>query len=284
MGFKSQISHFIGSHRFLSRKLRRFQPEVSLIKISREFSLYLDPKDLYGPSYYVMYDKGAAFYHYEEELKSDIIQYLPRDGVFFDVGANIGVISFFVHKIYPEAVIYAFEPGKIVSKCIEKTLEFNKTKNFFLIKKGVSDQTGKAEFFIDPKSTGGSSLVRKHISKKNNNIESIDLVSLDNFIKETKVIPALVKVDVEGAENLVIKGSLDLIQNHKPVFIVESDTRNVLENIKNWQDTFKDYNFRVVGGKEFTSIDDLEKSARDHVGKGVFVVDYLFVPNLRIHA
>ena len=274
----SSFHHFIGSHRFLNRKLRKLQPDVSSIKVSRNFELFLDPKDLYGPSCYVMYDKAAAFYQYEEELKADVVQYLKRGGVFFDVGANIGLISFFVKKFYPESPIVAFEPGKTVGQCLKKTVEVNKISDFTIVSKGVSDKTGVAEFFIDPKSTGGSSLVRKHFEKNQNNIERIELISLDDYIAETNIIPSLIKVDVEGAEELVVAGALKLIRTHKPTFIIESDNRKILENIQLWRESFEGYKFRAVGEKEFHSVSQIETLIKTFISEGKLGTDYLFVP------
>lgn len=278
MSIGSAISHFIGSHRFLSRKFRQFQPKISKIKISRDFDLFLDPRDLYGPSYYVMYDKAAAFYHYEEKLKADILEYLPRDGVFFDVGANIGLISFFVKKFHPSVSVYAFEPGLTMSACIEKTLEHNRVSNFHLIKKGVSDHTGVAEFFIDPTSTGGSSLVREQFGKDKKNIERIELVSLDEFAREKNLKPGLIKVDVEGAENFVLAGAREVIKTARPVFIIEALHEKMLSGLDLWTTSFQDYRFRPVGTKEFFGVESLGEFAKKSLEQGKVANDYLFVP------
>lgn len=279
MGLLNRISHFIGSHRFLSRKLRSFQPEISPIFISKSFTLFLDPKDLSGPSYNVMYDKSAAFYRYEEELKADLLQYLARDGVFFDVGGNIGVISFFVKTFYPGSPIVIFEPGNIASKCLKKTIEVNKIKNVTLVTKGVSDKVGVAEFFIDPKSTGGSSLVRKHFDKTKKNIEKIELIGLDDYVAETKVFPSLVKVDVEGAENLVIAGARNLIKNHKPNFIIECENSKILEDLTLWREVFLGYKFRKVGTSDFSSILEIENVVKKYLSEGTKIMDILLVPD-----
>ena len=279
MSFKTSLLHFIGSHRFLNRKLRSFLPQTSTLKISNNFSLALDPKDLYGPSYYVMYGKAAAFYHYEEELKADIVQYLKRDGVFLDVGANIGLISFFVKKLFPELKIYSFEPGETVSTCFAQTIALNKLENIELVKKGVSDKSGTAEFFIDPKSTGGSSLTRKHHEKNNKNIERIELISLDDFISSTGVVPQLLKVDVEGHENKVLLGAQKLIRDHKPTIIIEADHKNMLDDLNLWQSTFAGYQFRPVGTHIFYSVDKLEAVVQARVKAGRSISDYLFVSN-----
>ena len=89
---------FVGKKRFLNRRLRSFQPDVLEVLLSNEESLFVDPKDLYGPSFYVMYGGRSAFYHYEEPVKAAILEHLPSDGLFFDVGANIGLISLFISK------------------------------------------------------------------------------------------------------------------------------------------------------------------------------------------
>ena len=279
MDLINSISHFVGSHRFLSRKLRRFQPDISSIFISKSFKLFLDPRDLSGPSFDVMYDKSAAFYRYEEELKAELLQYLSKGGVFFDVGGNIGVISFFVKKFYPESPIVIFEPGRIASKCLKKSIEVNNVTNMTLVTKGVSDKTGVAEFFIDPKSTGGSSLVRRHIDKTKKNIERIDLISLDDYVRETNIIPSLVKVDVEGAENLVILGAKNLIKNYRPNFIVECENIKILENIDLWTETFNGYKFRKAGTVDFSNINQIQKVVKKYLDEGVTIMDILLVPN-----
>ncbi len=279
MDLLSSISHFVGSHRFLSRKLRRFQPEISSLFISKSFRLFLDPSDLSGPSFDVMYDKSAAFYRYEEELKAELLQYLNKGGVFFDVGGNIGVISFFVKKFYPESPIVVFEPGRVVSKCLEKSMEFNKVTNMTLVKKGVSDKSGVAEFFIDTKSTGGSSLVRRHVDKTKKNIERIDLVSLDDYVRETSIVPSMVKVDVEGAENLVVFGAKNIIKNHRPNFIIECDNLKILENIDLWTEAFNGYKFRKIGTKDFSNITKIESVVKKYINEGIKVMDILLIPN-----
>lgn len=278
MELMSKLSHFVGSHRFLSRKLRNFQPEISPIFISKSFKLYLDPKDLSGPSFDVMYDKSAAFYRYEEDLKADLLQYLKTGGVFFDVGGNIGVISFFVKKFYPKSPIVIFEPGEIASKCLKKTIEVNNLKDVTLVTKGVSDRSGVAEFFLDPRSTGGSSLIKHHENKTNKKSESIELISLDDYIKEVNVIPSLVKIDVEGAENLVIRGARNLIKNHMPNFIIECDNANILENIGQWNEIFSGYKFRKTGTGTFYNISQMESVIKKYLSEGVELMDILIIP------
>ena len=172
-----------------------------------------------------------------------------------------------------------FEPGRVVSKCLEKSMEFNKVTNMTLVKKGVSDKSGVAEFFIDTKSTGGSSLVRRHVDKTKKNIERIDLVSLDDYVRETSIVPSMVKVDVEGAENLVVFGAKNIIKNHRPNFIIECDNLKILENIDLWTEAFNGYKFRKIGTKDFSNITKIESVVKKYINEGIKVMDILLIPN-----
>ena len=46
-------------------------------------------------------------------------------------------------------------------------------------------------------------------------------VALDRFLKKTKNRIALIKIDVEGYEPLVIEGMKEILKKHKPVIITE---------------------------------------------------------------
>lgn len=67
------LPHWLTIHRKVRRYLRFFLPETTVMKVVRNFDLALDPRDHTGPSYYVAKGGPAAFYHYEEAEKSEIL-------------------------------------------------------------------------------------------------------------------------------------------------------------------------------------------------------------------
>ncbi|MDD4973624.1 MAG: FkbM family methyltransferase [Bacteriovorax sp.] len=280
MSIANTLSLYIGRKRFLNRKLRNLHAKSAVISIASSFKLYLDPRDLYGPSFYVMYGGAAAFYHYEENLKSEIIQHFRADGVFVDVGANIGLISLFVSKFFPVAQIYSFEPGEVTHHCLDLSIAKNKIKNIELIKKGLSNQVSEGvSFFIDPTSTGGSSLV---IDKNKDNsqrpIEKILLTTLDTFVNEKKIVPTLIKIDVEDAEEMVLEKAVETIEKYHPVFIVESNNKKIIENPNLFETIFKDYKVREIGTVDFVNISELQKLAAANANKKRIFTDYIFIP------
>ena len=114
---------------------------------------------------------------------------------------------------------------------------------------------------------------------KQKNIERIDLISLDDYVRETKIIPSMVKVDVEGAENLVILGAKNLIKNYRPNFIVECENIKILENIDLWMEVFKGYKFRKAGTKDFSDVSQIESVVIKYLDEGVKLMDILLIPN-----
>lgn len=274
---KNYLWQVIGRHRFLNRKLRNFQPKSLELSLSAGNKLFVDPKDLYGPSYYAMYGKDAAFYHYEEEVKAEILEHLPSGGIFYDVGANIGLISLFISRFRKDVNVFAFEPSRVTNSALESTIEKNKIQNIHLIKKGVSDKSQEdVTFFIDSKSSGGNSLFKSAIAHEVKTSESISLVCLDDFITSSKKVPSVIKVDVQDAEAMVIQGSANLIKTYSPTFIIETNNEIFLQNPTVFLDNFENYLVKKAGTKMIVPIDQFPSLAKEYLLKGKMHVDYVF--------
>ncbi|MFZ6183929.1 FkbM family methyltransferase [Nannocystis pusilla] len=81
---------------------------------------------------------------------------LPEDAVVFDVGANIGLFTLFVHHEGKRARIYSFEPAppmfEVLSRNVAEHGVMATVFNF-----GLSDREREAEFTFYPRSSGMSS-------------------------------------------------------------------------------------------------------------------------------
>lgn len=268
---------FVGKRRFLNRKLRSFQPTVLKLDFSQNNVVYVDPKDLYGPSFYVMFGGEAAFYHYEEPVKSEIIKHLPINGVFFDVGANIGLISLFVAKFRKDIQVIAFEPSNVTSLALENSIKDNHYKKIQVIKKGVSDKSAEnVSFFIDSKSSGGNSLIESAVGHAVSSNDSISLISIDDYVAESGVIPSVIKVDVQDAEAFVVSGAKNTISNYSPKFIIEVNNEILLKDPSIFIENFKGYSVNKVNSDERVSIDLFSILAKKYLDLGEPVIDYLF--------
>ncbi len=146
--------------------------------------------------------------------------------VILDIGANIGMYSICYSKIFSDSVIYAFEPVKKNYKTLISNIKKNKiqkinTNNFGLLDKkkrlkiGIPDSRIHERYQNDINDGLFSIFAKK---KKN----WIKVITLDNFIKIRKINKIdFIKIDVEGAEALVLNGSKNTIRKFKPVIQLE---------------------------------------------------------------
>ena len=146
---------------------------------------------------------------------------------FLDIGANSGYYSFFIAKKFKKLKVLSFEPNRTAYVKFEKTLKKNKKfKNRVILNKfGLSDKSGSFKmvslFKDNYAQPGGSKLAAKNKKgSKNLFFFTAKFKKLDAFFKIRKKVLAL-KIDVEGNEDLTLKGMNKLINNNKIVLQIE---------------------------------------------------------------
>lgn len=161
-----------------------------------------------------MLSKGDQY----EPQTTEYIKDSVREGsVVVDVGASLGYYTLLLARLVgPSGRVYAFEPIPRDFAILKRNVRANGYRNVVLENKAVSDMEGMARFYISPASYGMSSLCPMTNPES---IINVEVVSLDSYIQEDV---DLIKVDVEGAESLVVKGSRRLIQNSShPRLVIE---------------------------------------------------------------
>ncbi|MFP5519907.1 MAG: FkbM family methyltransferase [Bdellovibrionia bacterium] len=117
-----------------------------------------------------------------------------------DCGSNVGFSVIFFKKLYPKAKIICFEANPKVFKLLEDCIEKNSYKDVSIYNVALAENEGeKVSFFLDQESSLGSSLFkRKNLNEK---VE----VFTERLSKYIKGPVDFIKIDIEGAENLVLK-------------------------------------------------------------------------------
>ena len=149
--------------------------------------------------------------------------YLNNSSNFIDVGANEGNITAFAEAKITNGKIFAFEPDIINFNKLYK--RFEKNNNFYAYNVALSDN--KNNYLLKKSNifklrTG----IRVEKVARSNNVT----LKLDSFVSEFQNVD-LLKIDTEGHDYNVIKGSLNLILNEKPVLIVEINNNNQFHRI-----------------------------------------------------
>lgn len=155
-----------------------------------------------------------------EPMTASVIEKLlkPGDSV-LDVGANVGFFTLLAaSKIGSTGHVYAFEPVPSVRSALEYNLSLNLFDNVTIYAKAVSDITGTVVINEGPEGHKGLSSMRPLESvTRQHNIES---VAINDITAELGKI-CLIKIDVEGAELLALRGMVQLLNRDRPYLVIE---------------------------------------------------------------
>ena len=109
---------------------------------------------------------------------------------------------------------YAFEPSPSEIRKLRSNLRINRLKNVTLITSAVADRVGETEFFAATPRKGGFSRIRQPDPKLAVETQEITvpITTLDTFIQANDIAHVdFMKVDVEGAELVLIEGAMNLL-------------------------------------------------------------------------
>jgi FkbM family methyltransferase len=146
-----------------------------------------------------------------------------------EVGAHIGYItSYFSHLVGPGGEVVAFEPGLNNLPYLKENIRG--LSNVVVQEKGVGAQAGQLEFYEESLTGQNNSFVKgfkpfegnsraAYVSSKTLN-RLVEIVSLDDYFQPSNRIPDFIKIDVEGFELEVLKGSTRVL-DQLPVLMVE---------------------------------------------------------------
>lgn len=149
-------------------------------------------------------------------------RYVHKDSVVIECGCHIGAHTLKLASLCN--TLYGFEPMPETYNTLCRNIQLNNITNARIIQQGVSDRVGLTKYcWIPHGNPGGSGLdnnpmgiptwitpTDKQIDVTLTTIDSLHLERLD-----------FMKIDVEGYETLVIKGSMDTIKRCKPVIVME---------------------------------------------------------------
>jgi FkbM family methyltransferase len=134
---------------------------------------------------------------------------LPRGGTFVDVGANWGYFTLAAaHAVGAEGRILALEPDPRVAAELSANVARNGIRHVTVVEAAASEGAGQAVlagYAEGDRNRGVSSLVSRPVGDAESFV--VRTAALDDLLDEHGIASAdLVKVDVEGAEEMVLRG------------------------------------------------------------------------------
>ena len=138
-----------------------------------------------------------------------------REGMcVFDVGANIGYYTLLAARaVGPAGRVYAFEPEPRNFELLTRNVSENGFTNVRPVNAAVSSGAGVVRLHLDDANFGAHSLEVGSVRTSSGRSVDVETVFLDRFADEALSFEAgvLVKVDVQGAEALVVAGAQRLL-------------------------------------------------------------------------
>jgi FkbM family methyltransferase len=160
-----------------------------------------------------------------------------RPNVFWDVGSNIGFYSWSALAINEQSEVILIDADQTNYELNVKTINRNRLEGAKAINAAVSDMNGVIEFLVDPVSgaTGCISSVSSpnsphslHYEYQLEKVISVKAITLDSLIEQGYSPPQLIKIDVEGAEHLVISGAKNLLVKYMPIIVMETNQSEII--------------------------------------------------------
>lgn len=192
-----------------------------------------------------------------------------------DIGAFIGQFSSLIHVLLPECRIYAFEP---LPECYDKLIRrmacasHFKAYNFALGNEGC-----KVKFYPNEYKAASSILQMSEVATKNftflyqKDPFEVKVAILDDIVRDLELIDStLIKIDVQGYEDKVIKGAEKILKRTK-VVIVETSFGTIYTG----QPLFKDI-FNLLTSMGFNYNGSLGE-IKSHVDGRILQQDSLFI-------
>jgi FkbM family methyltransferase len=169
--------------------------------------------------------RGSAklIYVFRDEVEPDLDVlpfFLKSGGSMIDVGANYGLFSLAASKLTgPSGRVLAFEPAERTHALLLKNVELNGLRNVDVLRVALSNSSGSARLYHHDDPT------RNSLGQMpGGDFEDVPLGTLDNIVKDRGILSVdFLKIDVEGADELVCRGSSELLAKHKPTVLFEDN-------------------------------------------------------------
>ncbi|CDO88372.1 methyltransferase FkbM [Mycobacterium triplex] len=158
----------------------------------------------------------------ETEYTGAMLQDLRNDDVLFDIGANIGMVALHAAKICRTV---AFEPDPAIQRRLKVNSALNPDRAFTLEPIAISDTDGSVVLYTDGDDGNSPSLVHQ---RGESGSVTVTARTLDSLCAEGRLPhPTVLKLDVEGAEILALRGAQQLLtgpRRPRALFIEVHDT------------------------------------------------------------
>ena len=230
----------------LVSSLQRFL--LSQFLEGREFAHQIDAGPGRGLTYPVVLpdDKGVWTGTYELTFVEALARATQPGSTCFDVGGWRGYCGG-VMAMQDAGKVVIFEPLPGNCDRIQRLIELNPSLPIELVQAAAGESSGEATFTVMDATSMGK-LVESPFQQGISTSESIsvNVVSLDNWCQSNGVpFPNIMKIDVEGAEMMVLRGARRILTESGPTLFIEAHSRELAKQVVSYLEQM-DYRIHVL--------------------------------------
>lgn len=184
------------------------------IKYPIKIKLELLEKKLFFEAFCPVEKFRIAEYGGEKFFLDHFVRALTRDDIVFDIGASVGLMTIHSAVSVDKGKVVAFEPDPETFNRLKHNVELNHLSNVAYAPWATSDVQGEVALFSDGASGFAPSL-RKQTNRPGAPAGQIIIPTktLDTAILNGEIpLPTVLKIDIEGAEILCLRGALKLLR------------------------------------------------------------------------
>ena len=168
---------------------------------------------------------------------------MKHSETFVDVGAHLGVFTVTIAQAFPGRQVIAIEPLTANFLGLEENIRLSGLSNVRTINAAVTESTESVGIYVNPLNDGGGSLIESteyrtgdvSIDGAKYRARYTDFVAFEEVaglrLDDLIVTPSVLKIDVEGAEVIVLKSGFNALKSGLVDLMVLEVTRDTIGQV-----------------------------------------------------
>ena len=195
--------------------------QEEFVRMNDEFSskiVKLNDNLYYYNGYYLpvnQFDSSVFFTRYGIDKLTTLDS--VRNKHIIDAGGYVGDTAL-LFSSYTDKNIHVFEASPSNMDIIRETIRLNHLDNIVPVSKALGEKSGMATFSLGERNSCNS-LVERPGYNYPDHIE-VPVVTLDDYVRENDLEVGLIKVDIEGGEQLLLRGAVETIRTQHPILLI----------------------------------------------------------------
>ncbi|MCP4914398.1 MAG: FkbM family methyltransferase [Oligoflexia bacterium] len=194
----------------------------------------------------------------------ECVQEATKSNVFFDIGAHIGLYSVPIALKSKNTKVVSFEPATFNFNMLNRHVSLNNLSNVKVYNVLVGEsEDKKVPFLEDDTGINPMNSLADVDKTEGNSTNYKEMIQIDSFCERENIYPDVVKIDVEGAEVLVLNGAKKAFSKSRPKIFLSLHPKHIqqlggkLEDIHSFAQEL-DYKITTIDGQDNMDFHDNE--------------------------